>query len=272
MSNDTNNIHVFTHDGVNIYKKVDGSKYSSCLAVINKDCKDYSLLQFAKAKEESAKAQYDAFKVSIGYKNLTTAEKDVLSKEEKRKHTLLGKKVENSAELDAFSNASHDVVEIQKGIKANFQKSITDKLKYMDDIVHILTENGFVEEGGMYVYKIDETNGISVSIRTEYKHDIVTSVHFYESEYKKFTDKDTNETTWHWSSGATKASVCYDGFMESHLMFKTYNFYINTAEQFVHMENLVHTAHHIFNVMKQYEATYQTLELVDRTYEYELAS
>ena len=273
MSNDTtNNIHVFTHDGVSIFKKADGSKYASCKAVISKDCKDYSLLQFAKAKVDSAKAQFDAFKVELGYKNLTTAEKDVLSKEEKRKHTILAKKIENSAELDAFNNARHDVNQIQNAIKTNVQKVIEDKLNYKDDIVHILTENGFVEEEGHYVYKFDETNGFSCEIRTDYKHSIVTNVHFYESEYKKFTDKDTNETKWHWTRGSNKASVCYDGFMESHLMFKTYNFYVSTADQFVHMESLVHTAHHIFNVMKQHEATYQMLELVDKTYEYELAS
>lgn len=273
MSNDTTTNHVFTHQGVSIFEKIDGSKYArSCKAVISKDCKDYSLLQFAKAKAESAKAQYDAYKVSIGYKNLTTAEKDVLSKEEKRKHTLLGKKVENSAELDAFNNARHDVSHIQNVIKTNVLNAIHGKLNYMDDIVHILTENGFVQEDGMYVYKIDESNGFAASVRTDYKHGVVTNVHFYESEYKEFTDKDTKEKTWHWTQGSSKASVCFEGFMESHLLFKSYNFYVNNVEHFENLNTLISTAQHIFNVMKQHEADYQLLELVDRTYEYELAS
>ena len=272
MSNDTTNNHVFTHNGVSIFEKTDGTKYASCKAVISKDCKDYSLLQFAKAKAESAKAQYDAYKVSIGYKNLTTAEKDVLSKEEKRKHTLLGKKVENSAELDAYNNARHDVVQVHNTIKKDVIDVLINKVKYKDAIVSILIENGFVEEDGMYVYKIDESNGFAVSMRGEYKHDVTTSVHFYESEYKEFTDKDTKEKTWHWTMGSTKASVVYEGFMESHLMFKAHNFYINNVEQFENMNTLITTAQHIFNVMKQHEADYQLLELVDRTYEYELAS
>ena len=272
MSNDTTTNHVFTHQGVSIFEKADGSKYASCKAVISKDCKDYSLLQFAKAKAESAKAQYDAFRVEIGYKNLTTAEKDVLSKEEKRKHTLLGKKVENSDELDAYNNARHDVSDIQKNIKKDVIDVLINKVKYKDAIVSILIENGFVEEDGMYVYKIDESNGFAVSMRGEYKHDVTTSVHFYESEYKEFTDKDTKEKTWHWTMGSTKASVVYEGFMESHLMFKAHNFYINNVEQFENMNTLITTAQHIFNVMKQHEADYQLLELVDRTYEYELAS
>ena len=272
MSNDTITNHVFTHEGVSIFKKTNGSKYDSCKAVISKDCKDYSLLQFANAKEESTKAQLEALRAELGWKQLTNTEKDALTKEEKRKHTLLTKKIDSSSELDAFNDARHDVSIIQNNIKNNVIDALINKVKYKDDLVSILIENGFVEADGMYVYKIDETNGFSVSIRGEYKHDVTVAVHFYESEYREFTDRETKEKTWHWTMGSTKASVVYEGYMESHLMFKAHNFYISNVEQFENMNTLISTAQHIFNVMKQHEADYQTLELVEKTYEYELAS
>lgn len=271
MSNDTNN-HVFTHNGVSIYKKADGSKYSSCKAVISKDCKDYSLLQFAIAKVESTKAQLDAFKHHIGWKQLSNAEKDALTKEEKRKHTLASKKIDNSKEMEAFNNARSDVSNIQQAIKESIANVVLDNLDFQKSIESILLDNGFVKVDGGYVYKITDEYGYFAVYGNNYKHHHVSHVHFYESEYKQFTDKETNKTKWYWTQGSNKASVCFEGFMTSTLQFKAHNFYINNSMQFEHMSSLIYTAQQVFNLMKQKEADVQTLELVDRAYEYELTA
>jgi hypothetical protein len=272
MSNDYTK-HVFTHNGVSIFKKAEPAKFDHSKAIIGKDHKDYSLLQFTMNKVKETKDELIALQQSLGWKQLSNAEKDALSKGDKRKHTLMSKKIDESPEMSAFNDARSDLSNVWNNIKDDFVEATTTGVNTEAELVSILLAYGFVDEGdGCYIYKVSENQGFMAVIRPCYELPFTNVVHFYESEYKQFTDRDANETKWHWSQGFTKASVCFEGFLQHKVQFKTYNFYANTSDDIGHITTLFQVAKECFNVIKAVEDKVDLYTDVSKTYEYELAS
>ncbi len=272
MSNDTTTNHVFTHEGVSIFKKDNGSKYVSCKAIIGKNHKDYSLLKFAMNKVKETKEALTEYQTELGWKPLSNAEKDALSKGDKRKHTLMSKKIDESTQQSAFIDAMSDQSNIWNSIKEDFMAATTSGVNTEPELVSILLTYGFVKEGNNFIYKLSENHGFMASIRESYDCEAVSVIHFYESEYKQFTDKETQETDWYWTQGFTKASVGFKGHYEYKVQFETHNFHASTSDEIVHFATLFQVAKECFNVLKAVEDKVDVYSLVKKTYEYELAS
>jgi hypothetical protein len=272
MSNDYTK-HVFTHKGVSIFKKAEPAKFDHSKAIIGKDHKDYSLLQFAMTKVKETKDALTEYQTELGWKPLSNAEKDALSKGDKRKHTLMSKKIDDSSQMAAYIDARGDLSNIWNSIKEDFVKATTSGVNTEAELVSILLTYGFVDEGnGCYIYKVSENQGFMAVIRSPYDLPFTNVIHFYESEYRQFTDKETNETKWHWTQGSSKASVVFEGLWQHDVQFKMYNFYASTSDEIVHITTLVQVAKECFNAIKAIEDKVDLYNDVHRTYEYELAS
>ena len=272
MSNDYTK-HVFTHNGVSIYKKAEANKFDHSKAIIGKDHKDYSLLQFAMNKVKETKDALTEYHAELGWKPLSNAEKDALSKGDKRKHTLMSKKIDESSQQSAYIDARGDLSHIWSNIKDDFVKATTTGVSTEAELVSILLAYGFVDEGdGCYIYKVSENQGFMASIWGCYDVPFASVIHFYESEYKQFTDRETNETKWHWTQGSNKASVCFEGYLQYKVQFKSYNFYASTSDEIVHLVTLFQVAKECFNAIKAIEDKVDLYNDVSKTYEYELAS
>jgi hypothetical protein len=272
MSNDYTK-HVFTHNGVSIFKKAEPAKFDYSKAIIGKDHKDYSLLQFAMNKVKETKDALTEYQTELGWKQLSNAEKDALSKGDKRKHTLMSKKIDDSSQQSAYIDARGDLSHIWSNIKDDFVKATTTGVNTEPEIVSILLTYGFVDEGqGCYIYKVSENHGFKAVIRESHDLPFTSVVHFYESDYKQYTNKDTQETSWYWSQGSTKASVGFKGFNEYKAQFEMNNLYASTSDELVHYATLFQVAKECFSVLKAIEDKVDVYNDVRKTYEYELAS
>jgi hypothetical protein len=271
MSNDYTK-HVFTHNGVSIFTKEQPERHDHSKAIIGKDHKDYSLLQFAMNKVKETKDALTEYQTELGWKQLSNAEKDALSKGDKRKHTLLSKKIDKSSQQSAFIDARSDVSSIWTSIKEDFVAATTSGVNTEPEIASILLTYGFVKENNCFIYKLSENHGFMASIREHYDLPSVCVIHFYESEYKQYTNKDTQETEWYWTQGATKASVGFKGHYVYKVQFETHNFYASTSDDISHFATLFQVAKECFNVLKAVEDKVDVCNDVKKTYEYELAS